>query len=454
MRSKVKTASLLKAALAAGFLASCSETEEILPGERFSILTPLSQSNRKIDDPTARPDVVNRVSSHRAAAIDLPAPRDHPEWRHRNGSVRHAVEHPALGDRLSELWSVDIGEGNSRRLRATASPVVFGGRVYTMDAFSNVIASDLSGNFVWGRELTPLTENLGDASGGGLSVGDGKLFVTTGFGDLFALSLDTGETTWQHRFKAPVGSGAVYSGRTVFVIPRDNSAWALDSATGRVRWWRQSVDAVAVLTGGASPAASGRQLVLPFSSGEVVSVVANSGVQIWSSNVTGSRSGYASAIVSDIASDPVLSGGSVYVSAHGGGLVALNLANGSERWVAEMGTLNPVWPAGGSVFMVSDSARLVRLSARTGRVIWSVELPEAADMNLKSRRGVYLHFGPVVAGDLVWVASGDGLIRGFDPVSGDLVSTAALPGGASSSPAVVNGVMYIVDGDGVLRAFG
>ena len=66
---------------------------------------------------------------------------------------------------------------------------------------------------------------------------------------------------------------------------------------------------------------------------------------------------------------------------------------------------------------------------------------------------VVAHFGPVLAGGRLIVASSDGLIRAFDPASGALAGSVELPGGAASAPAVAGGVLYVVTKDGKLRAF-
>jgi outer membrane protein assembly factor BamB len=51
------------------------------------------------------------------------------------------------------------------------------------------------------------------------------------------------------------------------------------------------------------------------------------------------------------------------------------------------------------------------------------------------------------------VASGDRQIRMFDPVSGALVGSVGLRGGAASHPIVVNNTLMVVTGDGRLVAY-
>ena len=51
------------------------------------------------------------------------------------------------------------------------------------------------------------------------------------------------------------------------------------------------------------------------------------------------------------------------------------------------------------------------------------------------------------------MASSDGVMRGFDPVSGDLVSSIDIPSGAASQPVIVDGVLYVLSQNGQLHAY-
>jgi len=107
--------------------------------------------------------------------------------------------------------------------------------------------------------------------------------------------------------------------------------------------------------------------------------------------------------------------------------------------------------SGNSVFLVSDTARLVRLDARDGKVIWSVALPEYK--KAKTRLDSYVHYGPILAGGRLIVASSDGGLRSFDPKSGELLSIVDIPSGAASQPAIVDGVLYVLSQNGKLNAY-
>lgn len=430
----MKLRSFIGAAVALTILAACGEDEVILPGERFDVR------------PTA-------VSMNQAQPIALPAAQVNADWTHRNGSPAHLIAHPALGAALQPVFVADIGEGDSRRARITGEPVVAGGVVYTVDARATVTATATSGQPLWSRNLIPERFNPSAASGGAVSFGGGRVYVTTGFGEITALNPANGEVIWNKNLNAPINAAATFSGDLVYVVARDSTAWALDAATGLTRWQQSGTPSDTTFGGSASAAVSGQNVLVPFPSGEITATQPAGGVPRWSNVVSGDRVGRASSLISDIAGGPVIDGNRVYVASFGGRSVALDLADGSRIWTADDGAVGPLWPAGGSVFMVNDISELVRLDAASGQSIWRTKLPDFLGENTRRQRSVVAHFGPIIAGGRVIVASSDGLIRQFDPTSGALIGTVDLPGGAASAPVVAGQTLYVISKSGQLHAF-
>ena len=423
-------------------LAGCQQREEILEGERQDVRGP--------GDGTAE---AASAEANRSLAIRLPAPRANAEWTHRNGSPGHRMPHPALAAAPVPLWSAPIGQGNTRRLRITADPVVAAGRIFTLDAAATVSAVSTAGASLWQRDLTPTSERAGEASGGGLAFGAGRLFVTSGFGLLSALDPATGAVLWSQRLDATATSAPTVYGDLVYVTSRDSRAWAIKAETGRIEWELPGSPTPSVMQGGASPAITERLAVFPFGSGELLAVLRRGGVRVWGATLAGQRRGQVYATISDITGDPVVDGGVLYVGNQSGRTAALRLANGERLWTAPEGAYSPVWPEGGSVFLISDQARLVRLDAASGARIWAVEMPYFRDARTHRRRGVYAHYGPVLAGGRLWVASSDGWLRAFAPEDGRAVYELELPGGAAANPVVAGAVLYVVSADGELHAF-
>ncbi len=447
----------------AACLAGCTPPEEILPGERFGpreAAEAVAAFDPDAPPPAAAPPqpptrVPDRayVVTGEPAAITLPAPRTNADWTHVGGNSAHLMVHPALGATLTRVWTADVGTPATRRVRSTASPVSDGARVFTFGAFSEVQATSTDGMALWRRDLTPATERAGEAAGGGLALADGRLYVATGYGRLHALDAATGAEIWQQALGAvPTGPPAV-SGDIVYLTTRAAEALAIDTATGRVLWRLDGSDSNSFTNAGAAAAVSGRTVILPFGSGDVIAALRLSGLRLWATTLAGARPGAAYARVSDITADPVIAGDTVYVGSPTGRLAALDLATGERRWTASEGAVSQVVPVGGSVFAVTDAAELVRLRADDGSVVWSGTLPLFPDDRVRRRRGSFAHYGPVLAGGRLIVVSSDGVLREFDPRSGAILRQTELGAAASAGPVVVRDVLYVLTENGQLHAF-
>ena len=415
-------------------VAACGEPDIILEGERLDIRGSAAFENQ-------------------AREISLPEPRVNASWTHRNGSAEHATTHPSLPQNLSQVFSVSIGEGDSRRARITSDPVVANDVIYTLDARSRVSATSVTGAVLWSVDLAPRLDGAADASGGGIAAGNSAIYVTTGFGVLTALDASDGSQLWVQDLDAPGTSAPTVVGDLVYVVGRDSTAWAIEADSGRINWQIAGTPSVGNFSGGAGVAANSDIAVIPFPSGEVVGAFPLGGLRRWSTAVSGDRLGSVAANISDIAGDPVLDRNRAYVGNFSGSLVALNSFNGERIWTAEEGAISPVWPAGDSVFLINDLNQLVRLDAADGAPIWRVQLPQFIETRLRQQRTVFAHFGPVLAGGRLIVASSDGVIRSFDPASGEEVSQLSIEGGAASHPVVAGNTLYVLSKDGNLVAF-
>jgi outer membrane protein assembly factor BamB len=434
-----KSAGFVAGMLALGVLAACSQDEDPLPGRRVDIRAPT--------------DGTTAAAAPRSVAFSAPPVVGNANWTHRAGSAGKTPIHPALRASPELAWSVGIGEGDDRKHRITADPVVANGRIFTLDSRATVSAVSTQGQLLWSSDLTPASEQQGDASGGGLATDGARVFATTAFGRLAALDAATGAVLWEQRMGAAATSPPTVANGVVYAVGSDSRAWAVDAQTGRVIWDVAGTPSISGVSGGAGPVVTDRLILLPSQSSELLGVLKLSGLRVWAAPISGQRQGKAYARISDITGDPVVAGGTVYVGGPSGRTVALGLASGERIWTADDGALGPVVVAGRSLFLISDQNELVRLDASSGARIWGRQLPYFTSDRARRRREITDHYGPVLAGGRLYVASGDDTLRVFDPASGGLVGSIPLPGGAASQPAVAGGTLYIVSSDGELHAF-
>ena len=421
------------------FVLGCSEPDFILPGERYEL---------RGNEPLSHDRVENVVAAHDPGAAVSAA-----DWTHINGTPSHVIAHPALDSSLSLQWSQSIGQGNGKRHRITATPVLANGVLYTLDSRSTVTAISTSGATLWSRNLTPAADAPDDASGGGISVSGGLVFVTTAFGELTVLNTDSGAVVWTQDFESAATAAPTVLGDTVYAVTQNEMGWALDVGSGQILWQVLGASSSTGLTGGSAPAVSGDQVIFPFSSGQMVAADRSSGGVRWSASVAGERIGRAFSRISDLTGDPIVSGGVVYAGNHAGSVAAFDEQTGLALWTSNFGAAGSIWLSGNSVFLVSDENQLVRLDASTGQPVWAVELPFFTREKFSRRKTAFAHYGPVLAGGRLFVPSDEGFMRIFDPESGAGLGTVSLPSGAASNPIVAGGALYIVTENGQLHAF-
>lgn len=436
-----KSALVLVLCFGVAACSSISGKDDILPGER----EPIRASEGFAGEAPAE------VAG--SADIRIPRARSYSSWSHRGSDIDHAQDHAELGESLSLAWSTPIGAGNDRRHRITAEPVAERGRIFTMDSAGTVSAVDPAGVLIWQANVAASGE-IADASGGGLAVDGDTLYVTSAFGTLTALDVETGGTRWKQDLDASGVTAPTVAGGIVYVVAGDSRAWAINTGTGRINWTVSGVPTEQSLIGGGSPAVGRSLAIFPFSNGDFQAVFRRGGFNRWNASVSGQREGFAVSHISEVLSDPVIDGGRVYVGNHSGRITAINATTGARIWTAQQGAAGSILPVGrNDLFTITDQNQLMRLSAKNGSVIWSKQLPMFLNDAEKKRADIVVHHGPILAGGRLLVASNDGVLRQFSLTDGNEMDSISVSGGAASNPIVVDEVLYVVTAKGELAAF-
>lgn len=388
-----------------------------------------------------------------SAEIRIPRARAFSSWSHRGSDIDHVQDHAELAETVSLAWSTPIGLGNDRKHRITAEPVADRGRIFTLDSSGTVSALNPEGAVLWQADLSP-NNDASEASGGGLAVDGDTLYVTSAFGSLVALDVETGSTRWSQDLDASGVTAPTVAGGIVYVVGGDSRAWAINTGTGRINWTVSGVPSDQSLLGGGSPAVGRSLAIFPFANGDVKAVFRRGGFSRWDASVSGKREGFAVSQISEIATDPVIDSGRVYVGNHSGRITAINSTTGARIWTAQQGAAGAILPVGrNDLFTISDQNQLLRLAAKDGSVIWSKQLPMFLNEAEKKRADIVVHYGPILAGGRLIVASSDGELRQFSLIDGSQLPSISVSGGAASNPIVVDEVLYVLTAKGELAAF-
>lgn len=443
-----RLAPICVAVFAAAAVGGCSSGLPSLP--KVSDLNPFKEKTEPL--PGKRIPIMpaaDKVAGELASGdqpIVLVAEHENNSWAQPGGEATNAPGHLALGAAVRQSWSADAGSGSGKIGRVTASPIVYGERVYTLDAAGTVSAFSASGGSrVWRASLVPERElssgsgffSLGAGSarggyGGGLAADSGRLYGASGFGNVVALDPGSGKKLWERNLGVPVRAAPTAAGDRVFVITVDGRFYCLSGLDGSELWTVRGLPQQASLVMSVSPAVSGDVVVVPYPSGDVLALKVSDGTAVWSENLSRTRTSSQLTSMSD-AARPAIDNGLVFAVGHSGRMVATQIATGERLWSLNVASTQTPWVAGGSVFVVDTSGQLMAVSRDQGTVQWTVQLP-----------GAKTWAGPVLAGGKLWLVSDKGQLVGVDAMSGRVVSQQSLGDTVFVSPVVAKRRMYVL----------
>jgi outer membrane protein assembly factor BamB len=430
---------VVAAAMLALALSGCSVFEKKkvpLVGDRISVFAERGE---------VEPD-----KDTQSLVVTLPAPVVNDSWPESGGFANYAMQHLAVGDSPQVIWTANIGAGSTSSRILTTPPVIAEGKVFTKDAQSTVSAFEEStGKVLWSVTLKPEKGRDADEFGGGLAWYGGRLFVTTGFAEVFSLNPANGEEVWHSSVSAPVRGAPLVFGDRVFSTSIDNKLHAMAAVDGSDLWSFSGLSEVAGYVGGNSPAASGDYVVAPFTSGELVCLRLDNGRTIWNESLVGANRGELRAFgnLADIRGRPVIDRGLVYAMGSAGQVSAFDLRTGQRKWDRAIGGNQTPWAAGEFVFVVSGSADVAALSRETGKVKWATPLTQYMDTK---RTKPILWGGPVLAGDRLLVGGTTGELLAISPYNGEIMGKVDMHAPIRLAPVVSNRTIYVLTDNGQL----
>lgn len=264
----------------------------------------------------------------------------------------------------------------------------------------------------------------------------GAVYFGSGDGNLYALDAASGDVRWKFQTGDVVHSSPAYAGGTLFFGSWDSYFYAVDAATGKEKW--------------------------RFHGGEDAVVHNQVGFQ----------------------SSPVVAAGVVYTGCRDSNVYALDAATGKEKWRANNAgswvISSPAVIRGKVLFATSDSSLFHAVDEGTGKPVF------------KQDTKAFVFSSPAVAGDVVYLGVLNGTLEARDLNTGALLwdfrteasqrnrgwiltadrkfntgilysstwreAALAIPdrefsvGSFASSPLIVNGVVYAGSTDGYLYA--
>ena len=215
--------------------------------------------------------------------IALPQEITNSEWLYPGGSLNNALENLSGPNSLNKSWSLKIGKGSTKMSYLISVPIFAEGKIFSLSSDSRIQAFDLQKRKkIWSNDLAIKRENKREGFGGGLSFSNGVIFVSTGFGYLYAFSADKGELLWELNMRIPSRSSPIVFEDLVFVMTHDNQLYAVNKDQGEVMWTHRGILEPATILSSTSVAIDSGLVFVPYSSGEIYAIRPLNGSVIWS----------------------------------------------------------------------------------------------------------------------------------------------------------------------------
>lgn len=433
------------AAVLAGLLAGCGA---------------LGGSGDRKKTPTLgnREPILSRIATNVAAdpalagvSVVLPTAQVNDAWSQAGGNAAKNIGHLALSGTPTRAWTAQI-PGTGKRERLAAAPVVGGGMLFAVDTNGAVQAFDAAtGSRRWTYQ-TDIERDLRSSSfGGGASFADGRVYATSGAGDVVALDAQTGAELWRVRPAGPLRGSPTIAFNAVYVMTQDNQIFSLSRDDGRVLWQDAAATGVSGVFGVAAPAAGQGTVIAGYSTGEIVAYRYENGRTLWSDALSRTSISTSVSTLTDVDADQIIDQGRVYALGQGGRMAAYELVTGQRLWELTLaGISNPVI-SGEWIFTLTDDARILAIARATGRVRWVTQLQRYR--NEEKRNDPVFWTGPALAGNRLWIANTRGEIKVVDVMTGEVNDFDRLGSAISLQPIVANQMLYVLEDSGRITAY-
>lgn len=416
-------------------------------GRKNAPKTPVSGQRTSILGST---EVVKADETIATVPVTLPPAQVNADWAQSGGNAAKTIGHVALGEGTQQVWTANVAGGGSR-MRLASPPVIADGKLFVIDTGAVVSAFDAkTGSKLWSSSVRSPDDRGNVEFGGGVSYARGRVFATTGIGDVASLDATNGTVSWKVRPGGPLRGSPTLSNGNVYVMSQDNQLFALNETNGNVVWQDSGTIESTNVFGVAAPAAAQGSVVAGYSSGELTAYRYENGRTLWGDALSRTSISTSVATLTDIDADPVIDRGRVFAIGEGGRMASYELTSGQRLWELNIGGISTPLVVGDWVFVVTDRSQVFCITRATGKVRWISDLP--AWRKPRKKEGAIRWHGPILAGNKLILGSTEGALAFLDPADGKLLLEHDIDQSLSLPPVVADSMLYLLTDDGRIIA--
>lgn len=337
----------------------------------------------------------------------------------------------AQASSLVQVFSTNVSATSSEdalRLRLDSD----NGVIFALDPKGNVLAYK-GKQRLWETKVT----KAGLTSG--VEAADGLVIVGNPKGQVFALDQATGAIKWTAQLSGAVISTALVQSGRVIVVANDGTVYALEEETGQVAWTYKLPNASFSLRGQATPVSlDPRTVLIGTSTGYIFAIDSVAGVPRLQRRVAVSEGRSDIQRLIDVDSEPVVSGQYVVTTSFQGQVTVLDLASQRVLWSENSSSLNRPEVTDGRVIVSQLDGQVIAYDLITGNQIWKNE--QLLNRQLSNA---------VLLGDHLVVGDLDGYLHQIDPNTGTTLGRVKTSGEVRTLR-VVDNQLYVSTRKGAL----
>ena len=310
--------------------------------------------------------------------------------------------------------------------------------IYAVSRDGYVVAYNPQGKRLWKERPAKKEKDISS----GVSVGEGVVVVGSATGKLYALDAATGQLKWRRQLSGSILAPSLIAGDRVITFCNDGTAYGTDLATGESAWVFDVPATSLSVRGTAAPVlADDDTVVLASASAYVYGLDVRSGVPKWQRRVAISEGRSEVQRLIDVDGDPLVADNYLYTVSYQGQLTSVDLSTQRVVWTQNTSSLRGVAIANGLVYVATDEGQIQAYNQVTGEPAWKQEA--------LAYRGLS---NPVVLGRYVAVGDEDGYIHLLDPNNGNIVGRVKSSGEVRSMR-VINDRLYVATRTGHLSVW-
>jgi outer membrane protein assembly factor BamB len=361
-----------------------------------------------------------------------------------NGEYIGLPQNLVFNSSFAKFDKINIGKG-SGDYGVRATPVTENNMIFAIDAHGKVSAYDMNNiqKPVWTYNVYGDGESKKKLIGANIAIENNILYIDSGLNKVIALKADDGKEIWIVKLHNSVAAAPAIGASHIYVMTVDNRVFAIEKQSGKMAWIHETIEGEILTSFDTSPLIFKDKVIVPYSSGELYTLNAKTGEDLWNANLAYNKNGNLGFMRSDIVTTPVIADNAVYVATSTGMIHAIDIERGVSLWEKIIPEVRDIWVAGNYLYSITNNHQLVCMDKSSSKVLWMKNIADHVDVKKESLLYV------MMVNSNIWVIVNSGKIVEVNN-QGEYINTHKLPDGLNSMPIFFQGKIASISSNGTV----